>query len=66
MKTPAGKECKFFYGDYYRGRQHEECRLLKDHGLSWTPEGQGFLAAHRETFQDAVSDLAGLLDQGPA
>jgi hypothetical protein len=37
MKTPAGKECKFFYGDYYRGRHHEECRLLKDHQLSWSP-----------------------------
>lgn len=28
MRTPAGKECRFFYGDYYRGREHEECRLL--------------------------------------
>jgi hypothetical protein len=28
MRTPAGKECRFFYGDYYRGRDHEECRLL--------------------------------------
>jgi hypothetical protein len=28
MKTPAGKECRFFYGDYYRGRAREECRLL--------------------------------------
>ena len=28
MHTPAGKECKYFYGDYYRGRDHEECRLL--------------------------------------
>jgi hypothetical protein len=28
MKTPAGSECKYFYGDYYRGREHEECRLL--------------------------------------
>ena len=37
MITPAGKECKFFYGDYYRGRNHEECRLLEDHGLSWAP-----------------------------
>ena len=36
MKTPAGKECKFFYGDYFRGRNIEECRLLKDAGLSWT------------------------------
>ncbi len=28
MRTPAGKECPYFYGDYYRGRQREECRLL--------------------------------------
>ena len=33
MRTPAGKECKFFYGDYYRGREHEECRLI---GSGWT------------------------------
>ncbi len=33
MKTPAGSECKYFYGDYYRGRDHEECRLL---GSDWT------------------------------
>ena len=32
MKTPAGSECKYFYGDYYRGRDMEECRLL---GVSW-------------------------------
>jgi hypothetical protein len=30
MRTPAGKECPYFYGDYYRGRQREECRLLLD------------------------------------
>jgi hypothetical protein len=29
MHTPAGKECTYFYGDYYRGRSHEECRLLE-------------------------------------
>lgn len=28
MRTPAGQECRYFYGDYYRGRQREECRLL--------------------------------------
>lgn len=28
MRTPAGKECRYFYGDYFRGRQQEECRLL--------------------------------------
>jgi hypothetical protein len=29
MRTPAGKECRYFFGDYYRGRDHEECRLLE-------------------------------------
>lgn len=36
MKTPAGKECIHFYGDYYRGRNTEECRLLKVNGQQWT------------------------------
>lgn len=34
MRTPAGIECRYFYGDYYRGRQHEECRLLP---RDWQP-----------------------------
>lgn len=38
MKTPAGTECKYFYGDYYRGRNQEECRLLTASGHQWTPD----------------------------
>lgn len=34
MRTPAGKECVYFYGNYYRGRSQEECRLL---GPEWRP-----------------------------
>lgn len=30
MRTPAGNECPHFYGDYHRGREREECRLLSD------------------------------------
>ena len=30
MRTPAGKECKYFYGNYFRGRNIEECRLLEE------------------------------------
>ena len=39
MRTPAGFECNYFYGDYYRGRNFEECRLLKDTDPSqnWKP-----------------------------
>jgi hypothetical protein len=40
MQTPAGKECRYFYGDYYRGRNHEECRLLSSASppLAWRAE----------------------------
>jgi hypothetical protein len=38
MRTPAGIECKYFYGDYFRGRSLEECRLLKASGEHWTPD----------------------------
>jgi hypothetical protein len=39
MQTPAGIECRYFYGDYYRGRDHEECRLLgeSDPPQPWQP-----------------------------
>lgn len=39
MKTPYGKECKFFYGDYARGRATQECRLLDNNPESenWFP-----------------------------
>ena len=37
MKVPTtGKECPYFYGDYYRGREHEECRLLSNASSEWT------------------------------
>ena len=36
MRTPAGKECTYFYGDYYRGKNREECRLLQAAGERWT------------------------------
>jgi hypothetical protein len=40
MRTPAGKECPYFYGDYYRGKHHEECRLLEAESgpAKWTPD----------------------------
>jgi hypothetical protein len=30
VKTPYGVECPYFYGDYYRGRDREECRLIEE------------------------------------
>ena len=37
MRTPAGKECRYFYGNYHRGRSQEECRLLSSANppLTW-------------------------------
>ena len=37
MRTPAGHECKYFYGNYFRGRKHEECRLVKP-AHEWKPK----------------------------
>lgn len=39
MRTPAGKECPHYYEDYYRGREVQECRLVKDdpESLKWKP-----------------------------
>ena len=33
--STTGKECPYFYGDYHRGRQHEECRLLGNSNPPW-------------------------------
>jgi hypothetical protein len=40
MKTPYGKDCYYFYGNYYRGRNDEECRLLGEATprLAWKRE----------------------------
>ncbi len=40
MRTPAGTECRYFFGDYHRGRSREECRLLASSNPAqrWTPE----------------------------
>jgi len=38
MKTPVGKECKYFFGDYFRGRSVEECDLLKVSNQSWSAD----------------------------
>lgn len=29
MKTPAGKECRYYYADFHRGRNRQECRLIR-------------------------------------
>lgn len=40
MRTPAETECHFYYEDYYRGRELQECRLVARNRTSerWTPD----------------------------
>jgi len=39
MRTPAGTECKFYHEDFYRGRNLQECRLVKanSESMRWKP-----------------------------
>lgn len=41
MRTPAGKECRFYYSDYFRGREKQECRLIERN-----PQGGRWQAKH--------------------
>lgn len=34
MKTPAGKECRFYYENFHRGHSDQECRLLQNNPKS--------------------------------
>jgi hypothetical protein len=40
MRTPAGRECPFYYADFHRGRQTQECRLVDrtPSGGRWAPD----------------------------
>ncbi len=39
MRTPAGTECRFYYEDYFRGHETQECRLIARNPRSapWKP-----------------------------
>lgn len=40
MITPAGKECRFYYEDYHRGSEEQDCRLIRNNprSESWLPK----------------------------
>jgi hypothetical protein len=39
MRTPAGKECRYYYEDFFRWRSTQTCRLIERNRESppWTP-----------------------------
>jgi hypothetical protein len=43
MLTPAGKECRFYYQNFHRGRSDQECRLIQANPRSpeWRPPDCG-------------------------
>ncbi len=40
MRTPAGSECPYYYEDFHRGRNRQECRLIErtPHGGVYSPD----------------------------
>lgn len=40
MRTPAGTDCRYYYEDFHRGRETQECRLVKGNPRSptWSPD----------------------------
>jgi hypothetical protein len=40
MRTPAGRDCPYYYADFHRGRQRQECRLVErtPGGGTWKPD----------------------------
>jgi hypothetical protein len=40
MRTPDGRDCKHYHADFHRGRNLQECRLVKENpdSLPWRPE----------------------------
>jgi hypothetical protein len=40
MITPTGQECRYYYEDFYRGRERQECRLIAQNPQSepWQPK----------------------------
>jgi hypothetical protein len=39
MRTPAGKECRHYHEDFHRGKNVQECRLIKynPQSMRWHP-----------------------------
>jgi hypothetical protein len=40
MRTPDGRECRYYYEDFHRGRSTQECRLIGANPRSeaWAPD----------------------------
>ena len=59
MRTPAGTECRFYYEDFNRGREIQECRLLRHSSGSqaWTPDLCATCPVPRIAMANACPDM---------
>ena len=59
MRTPAGSECPFFYADFHRGRNKQECRLIAPAPgrRGWTPDLCAHCAVPRIRMANACPNL---------
>jgi hypothetical protein len=59
MRTPAGSECPFYYADFNRGRNKQECRLIAPAPgrRGWTPDLCGRCAVPRIRMANACPNL---------
>ena len=59
MRTPAGSECPYYYEDYHRGRERQECRLIDDtpNGGRWAPDLCGKCHVPRIAMANACPNL---------
>jgi hypothetical protein len=59
MRTPAGSECPYYFEDFFRGRDRQECRLIEasHNGGTWTPELCGKCRVPRIAAANACPNL---------
>ncbi|MCX6026091.1 MAG: hypothetical protein NTY23_07535 [Chloroflexi bacterium] len=58
MHTPAGTECRYYFKDYFRGRDRRECRLLPAAAAhEWRPELCGGCPVPRILLANACPNL---------
>jgi hypothetical protein len=59
MRTPAGSECPFYYEDFHRGREIQECRLIQRtaDGGTYTPDLCGRCRVPRIILANACPNL---------
>jgi hypothetical protein len=59
MRTPAGSECPYYFEDFHRGKDRQECRLIGDspNAGTWAPDLCGKCQVPRITMANACPNL---------